>query len=323
MTTVPIGIREIAHHVPEATVTSDEIARRHGFEESFISEKLGIRQRRVAAVDESTGDLCLVAAEKLLAKAVVARDAVELLIVVTQTPDYCLPHTSALVHERLGLSKDTAVFDLSLGCSGFVYGLATAGALMEAHGMTTGLLITADEYSKVMDPGDRNTAPLFGDAAAATLLGPNPRYLPGKYTFGSDGARHEALIVHGSGTRTEPRQPLYMNGRAIFNFMLSEMPGDVAQCLSLNDLALEDIDAWVFHQASRKMLLSLARKIGIPEDRLVIDIEDIGNTTSASIPIALERRVMTNAHSAERILICGFGVGLSWASTVLTRVDEG
>ncbi|MGH6953074.1 MAG: 3-oxoacyl-ACP synthase III family protein, partial [Alphaproteobacteria bacterium] len=312
---MPIGIRDIAHYVPERVVGSAEIAAKHGFDERFIREKLGIHERRVARPDESTADLCVEAAEAVLARARIEPESVDLLVVVTQTPDYILPHTSALVHQRLGLRKSSAAFDISLGCSGFVYGLAAVVPLMEAHGMKTGLLIAADEYSKVMDPNDRATAPLFGDAAAATLIGERPRYVAGKYSFGSDGSRHEALIIHGSGIKAEPRGYLQMNGRAVFNFMINEVPADVTACLELNGLSTEDIDCWVFHQANKYMLESLAERIGIPANRLVIDNADIGNTTAASIPIALERRVLSDFSSPKRVLISGFGVGLSWAST--------
>ena len=315
-----LGIRDIAYYLPSGVRTNEEICRTHGFDEAFVSEKLGITTRHVAAADESTADLCTGAARKLLARSGVAPDSVELLIVVTQTPDYCLPHTAALVQESLNMPKSIATFDINLGCSGYIYGLSAAIAFMEANGMTTGVLITGEEYTKIMDPGDRATAPLFGDGAAATLLSHEPLYVVGKSTFGTDGSRHDALIVLGSGTREGAREPLHMDGRIIFDFMMSEVPVDITNCLKLNGLNMEDIDAWVFHQASRYMLESLAKRAGIPQDRLVVDIEDVGNTTSSSIPIAVSRRILTMDDPLERIFLSGFGVGLSWASTVLTRL---
>jgi len=314
-----LGLQHIAYHVPEGVVSNTVLCERHGFEEAFIRDKLGIAQRHIAAADESTGDLAVTAAQKLLAETGVAPGDIDCLVVVTQTPDYTLPHTAALVQQRLGLPRDVATFDISLGCSGYVYGLATVLAFMEAQGMEHGLLITAEEYSRLMDEGDRATAPLFGDGAAATLLGPRPRYRLGKAAFGTDGAGAPSLIARGTGSRTEPRQPLYMDGRAIFNFMMTRVPENVAACLERNGLAQDDIDLWVFHQASRYLLTTLAKRMGLDPAKVAIELADVGNTTSSTIPIALARTAFAADPAPARVLICGFGVGLSWGSVVLER----
>jgi 3-oxoacyl-[acyl-carrier-protein] synthase-3 len=193
---------------------------------------------------------------------------------------------------------------------------------MEAQGIPAGLLVTAETYSKLIAPSDRATAPLFGDAAAATLLTRDPTYRLGAFTFGTDGTRGDALIARGSAIRRDTMAPLYMDGRGIFAFVMQQMPSDIAACLAANALQQSDIDAWVFHQASRHMIESLATRAGIPKDRLIIEMEDVGNTTSSSIPIALDRRILTGPHMPRRIFLSGFGVGLSWASTVITRNDE-
>lgn len=313
-----IGIQTISYHLPADRQDNQSICAAHDFDEAFIAEKLGIQARYIAGPDESTADLATAASRALLDSGDVAAADIGLLMVVTQTPDYCLPHTSALVHANLELPKSVAAFDVNLGCSGFVYGLSTAKGFMEANGIDCGLLITAEEYSKVLDPADRGTAPLFGDGAAAALLTRTPRYEIGRTTFGTDGSRHGALIVPGSGTHAVDRAPLAMEGRSIFNFMMSEVPGDVNDCLQANGLEIEDIDAWVFHQASKFMLQSVAKRIGIPQDKLVLDLEEGGNTTSSTIPIALARRILESATPPRRVFLSGFGVGLSWASTVLT-----
>lgn len=317
-----IGIAGIASYLPEGVSDNAALVAEHGFDADFISDKLGIETRHHAGPNETTADLATRAGEAMLAKAGLQASDIDLLVVVTQTPDYLLPHTSALVHERLGAPTRTAAFDINLGCSGFVYALAAAAPMMAAQGMETGLLITAETYSKLISPEDRATAPLFGDGAAATLLTRDPVYHLGRTTFGTDGARHRALIAEGSGTRDEPRAPLFMDGRAIFSFMMTEAPKDVAACLEANGIAADDVERWVFHQASAYMLQSLAKRLGIADERLVIEMADCGNTTSSTIPIALERQVLAASPRPRRVLLSGFGVGLSWASTVLTAAEE-
>ena len=177
-----------------------------------------------------------------------------------------------------------------------------------------------DAYSKIMSPKDKATAPLFGDAASATLLGTGGHSRLGKVSFGTDGDKHQALIVRGSGSRSEKPEPLFMDGRAIFNFMMTEVPKSVLNCLEINRLNIIDIDFFVFHQASEYMLKTLALRMKIPLSKLVVEMRDIGNTTSSSIPVALQRGGLLEKHKNEKqskILISGFGVGLSWATSIL------
>ncbi len=317
-----IGIAGIASYLPDAVNDNTALVARYGFDADFISDKLGIETRHYAAPNETTADLATRAAEAMLDEAGLRAADIDLLVVVTQTPDYLLPHTSALVHERLGAPTRTAAFDISLGCSGFIYALAAAVPMMAAHDMQTGLLVTAETYSKLISLEDRATAPLFGDGAAATLLTRDPVYYLGRTTFGTDGLRHRALIAAGSGTRDEPSAPLFMDGRAIFSFVMTEAPKDVAACLTANGVAADDVERWVFHQASAYMLQSLAKRLGIADERLVIEMADCGNTTSSTIPIALERRVLAASPQPRTVFLSGFGVGLSWASTVLTLAKE-
>lgn len=317
------GIRHISSYLPPAQLTNDEVVERFGFNEEFLTQKLGIVSRPVAALEQATSDLCVAAIRKLETEAALDLAMVECLIVVTQSPDFILPGTSSLVHGELGLDHAVAAFDINLGCSGFVYGLSVAQSFMAANGMHNGLLVTAEEYSKLLDPEDRNTIPLFGDGASATWLSAKQAlYQPGRFTFGSDGKRYDAVTVRGSGTRIEERKPLAMDGRAIFRFMVTEVPDDIAKCLARNQLHADDIDFWVFHQASAFMLDSLIKKLGIAREKAIIDLRDTGNTTSSSVPIALARNVIGQAAPPDRVLICGFGVGVSWASTVLTAVKE-
>lgn len=316
-----LGVEAIAHALPALEVSSEQIAQRHDFDVDFVSSKLGIETRHYLDVGETVSGIAVEAVRTLLQRVGVSPAEVQALVVVTQTPDYCLPHTSALVQAEAQISRHALVFDIGLGCSGYVLGLSVLRDVMESQGMTRGVLVTADAYSRIIAPTDRNTSPLFGDGASATLVSDRPRYRVGKTTHGSDGSKHAALIVRGSGSTPGKRESLFMDGRAIFNFALSQVPQDIDECLEMNGLDHADIDLFVFHQANAFMITSLAQRLGIPMDRVVLSMRDVGNTTSSTIPIALEREVLGLESAPRRVLICGFGVGLSWGSTILTRVD--
>jgi len=310
------GIRAIASYLPAGRLTNPEIIARFGFEEAFLSSKLGIETRPRAGDGETTLDMCAAAAAALIGREQVDPGRIGALVVVTQSPDRILPQTSSQLQGRLGLPKATAALDVGLGCSGFVYGLSLLSAFMDANDISDGMLVTCDRYSSFMDPQDRNTVPLFGDAATATWLSSDkPRYRLGRFSFGTDGSRSEAVTAGGG-----QGQPLRMDGRAIFALMMSEVPGDIAACLKRNELEACDIDCWIFHQASSYMIDALAQRIGIPLDKVGKALKDCGNTTSSTIPIALERLCLAAPSPPRTVLISGFGVGASWASAVLQHM---
>lgn len=314
------GIRHIACFFPETALDNDELRRRFEFSEGFLEEKLGIERRYLARVGDTTSDMCAAAVDRLLSEAGERPQAIDALLLVTLNPDYMMPHTAALVQEKCGLPKTVASFDIALGCSGYVYGLAVADAMMRVHGFSNVVLLTAVNFSRIMDPESRDTVPIFGDAATATLLtSEDPRYFLGKSTFGTDGAMAEAIIVRGSGTAGEGDGTLEMDGRAVFNFMMTEVPPDVRRCLELNHLEIDDVDTWVFHQASNYMVENLARRLRIPAERVVLDLEDGGNTSSCTIPVTLSRRVLDRDTLPDVVGLSGFGVGASWASSILFR----
>lgn len=317
-----LGVEAIGYYLPGSPVDNQNVIAEHDFDEAFIRDKLGIQSRYFAAEDEYASDLAVAACENLFAATGTDPNDIGLLVVVTQTPDYCLPQVSALVQDRIGLPQTCAAFDINLGCSGYVYGLTTALAMMEAQGVARGILVTTETYSKLVSPADRATAPLFGDAATATLLGANPKYTVGRADFGTDGGRHHTLIARGSAIRRDTEEPLFMDGQAIFSLVMGEIPKSVERCLDVNGLTSEDINLWVFHQANQFMLRSLAKRLKIPADKLLIDMSDTGNTTASTIPIALERRVLSTGERPARLFISGFGVGLSWASTILFATNE-
>jgi 3-oxoacyl-[acyl-carrier-protein] synthase-3 len=314
------GIGHITYVFPEETLDNDELRRRFEFKPDFLEVKLGIDRRYRARWGDSTSDLCAAAVDRLLGESGVAAAAIDALIVVTLNPDYTMPHTAALVQEKCGLAKRVASFDVALGCSGYVYGLSLADAMMRANGFSRVVLVTAVNFSRITDEESRATLPIFGDAATATLLTTDrPRYFLGRCTYGTDGAMAEAIIVRGSGTAGEGDGKLEMDGRGVFNFMMREVPPDVERCLELNGLVKDDVTTWVFHQASNYMVENLAGRLGIPRERVILDLQDGGNTSSCTIPLTLRRRVFDGDRLPDIIGISGFGVGASWASSFLFK----
>ena len=277
----------------------------------FIKNKLGIGRLRRKSADQTTSDLCLQAFKVLAARVGGDLENVDCLCVVTQNGDHVLPHTSAVVHGKLGLGKSCATFDLSLGCSGYVYALSLIHSFMLTNRFQSGVIITCDPYSAILDHEDRNTELLFGDAATATWLGFDPVYSLKKGVFESFGADYRALIK-------EANKGLFMDGHSIFNFALRYVPLNIAKCLAQNGLEKKDVDLYVLHQASKFVIDMVTKRLGIEPTRVPFDIFEYGNTVSSSIPLVLERYLSDDA--AQNVLVCGFGVGLSLASLLLRRI---
>ncbi|MEW6219294.1 MAG: ketoacyl-ACP synthase III [Thermodesulfobacteriota bacterium] len=319
-----IGIEDIAYHLPEQSISSRELAARFGFSLPFLEEKLGVRSIFVAAPGEYSSDLAVMAVRSILQRRPEVLDRLGVLVVCTQTPDYQLPHTAALVQVKLGLPAKVACFDLGLGCSGYVYGLSVVKAFMESNGIEAGLLVTAETYSKIIADDDRNTKPLFSDAAAATLLGHAPRLTVGRFTFGTSGAGADSLIVRRTDQYLGPRQHLHMDGRRVFELVAAVVPEDIRRCAAVNGMTLAGMDRFVFHQASLFMLQAIAKRLDVEGHKVFSCVERFGNTVSSSVPIALHTLlVQTGGEDICHILISGFGVGLSWASTVLENCGGG
>jgi 3-oxoacyl-[acyl-carrier-protein] synthase III len=304
-----LGIEHVASYLPEARRENIQDARRFDVDPAFLRDKLGVLQRARKAPNENTSDLARLACERLFRETSVDPHAIDALVVVTQSPDFPIPHVSAIVHGSLRLPDRCAAFDVSLGCSGFVYGLSVLQSFLAANGLSRGLLVTADPYSKIVDENDKGTALLFGDAASATLIGPDALYVAAPFTFGTHGALHQALICRDG--------VLKMNGRDVFNFTATAVPGDLAALLDKAGLAVEDVDCFLLHQGSKFIVETIARRAGLPMEKVRLGLENIGNTVSSSIPLLLEQEVK-NAQTSTLVL-SGFGVGLSWASCVLRR----
>jgi 3-oxoacyl-[acyl-carrier-protein] synthase-3 len=334
-------IRAISTYLPSRKLTNVQLAEEYqdwGVDKIF--EKTGISERRIAEPGECASDLGVAAAQKLFAGGACAPEAIDFLLFCTQTPDYLLPATACLVQDRLGLRTSCGALDFSLGCSGYVYGLALAKALIENGMADNVLLINADTYTKFLNPTDRGVRTIFGDGAAATLIAADPGHEAaiGPFVFGTDGSGADKLIVPAGCSRLRPSaatalekddgtgvfrsaENLYMDGPEIFNFSLRAVPQVVGQLLEKTRMKPEEVDHFVFHQANRFMLEQLRRKIKIPAEKFCINMDSYGNTVAATIPMALEIALGQELiKPGDRVMLVGFGVGYSWAAAMANIV---
>lgn len=330
-------IAAIETYLPESLLSNEQLAGELGnWDAKQIFDKTGIAARHIAGHDECSSDLGVEAAKKLFENGVCTPDDIDFLLFCTQSPDYFLPASACLMQDRLGLSKDCGVLDFNQGCSGFVYGLGLAKSLVETNLATNVLLITAETYSKFVNPRDRSARTIFGDGAAATLVKSidSDVDLIGPFVFGTDGRGANNLIVPAGGLRRpfsadtaieredegnwRSEQNLFMNGPEIFNFTLQSVPVAVNQLLQKSGYKLEQVDYFVFHQANKFMLDRLRSKIKIPPEKFWLNMENVGNTVSSTIPIALDSaRQQDKIKLGDHVMLVGFGVGYSWAATII------
>jgi len=311
---VRLGIQNIGVYVPEGRASNLGKVAQFEIDETFITDKIGVRSRSIMAKEESTTDLCVRAFADLERRGGPAPQDVDCVVVVTQNPGANIPHLSARVHAALNFPERCASFDISLGCSGYVYGLSTIQAFMAANGFSNGLLFTCDPYSAIIDEADKNTSMLFGDAATVTWIGQAPKLSAGRFTFGTLGGEHAELTSAGSAG------PLYMNGRAVFNFAARYVPADIKQLLEINAVPIDSVDRFIFHQGSKYIVDTLRKLLRLDPAKVPFDILEYGNTVSSSIPMILAKDLGEPAYRT--FVLCGFGAGLSWASVVLTRSSD-
>jgi 3-oxoacyl-[acyl-carrier-protein] synthase-3 len=309
-----IGLKTISTYMPSETIDNLLHAQDFGESEDFVRGKIGAITLPRKCASQETSDLAMLAVEALLKEQPsLTRETIDAIVLVTQNPDgEGLPQTSAILQHKLGLSQRVAAFDISLGCSGYVYGLYALKGFLEASGLKNGILVTADPYSKIVDRGDKSTSLLFGDAATATWLGHSPSWRFGSVTFGTDGSGAEFL--------KREQGILRMNGRQVFNFALKNVKPAIQSLLSKEGLSSEDIDSYCLHQGSAAIVDQIARQFPNVSERFVNDLTNTGNTVSSSIPLIMRRHVLKSA--AARILLAGFGVGLSWGAAVLYKSEE-
>lgn len=325
-------IKGISYYLPAQVLTNEELIK--DFPEwsvEKVAAKIGIKKRHVVSEDECASDIAVKAAEKLIEEYNIDKLSIDFVLLCTQSPDYFLPTTACLIQERLKLPTSIGALDFNLGCSGFVYGLSLAKGLVYGGIAKNVLLITAETYSKHLHPKDKGNRTIFGDAASATLISTDGFAEIMNFSLGTDGRGAENLMVKSGALRYPAKQNdlvfdesnnpvssdyLYMDGSEIFNFTLESVPLLVEDTLQKNQLTQNEINMFVFHQANKYLLNFLRKKLKIPEDLFYYFLENVGNTVSSTIPIALKEAQNENRLS-DFVLIAGFGVGYSWAGTVL------
>ena len=323
------AVGPITIYLPEKVETNAQLQEEFPkWDMDLICSKTGIGARHIAAPDQCASDMGVLAAERLFDQYDIAPGSIDFLLFCTQTPDYPLPTTACLVQDRLGLPTSVGALDFNLGCSGFVYGLSLADGLIRSGSARRILLITSETYSKYIDPADRSLRTIFGDGAAATLIEASESPTLSAFQFGTDGAGADTLLVNKGGARPDdqairPRHrqrwksDLYMDGASLFSFTVGAIPQLVENVLSAAKLKRDDIDLYLFHQATYKMLAKLQERLELDDRRLPITLKDCGNTVSSTIPILIhELRGAGRLNPEMRSMLVGFGVGWSWAGCV-------
>jgi 3-oxoacyl-[acyl-carrier-protein] synthase III len=326
-------IKALGTYLPESVLTNIQLANDfRRWEPEKIENKLGIKERHISAEKETAGDMAFYAALKALEN--YDKEKIDMLILCTQSPDYFLPTTACVLQNRLELKTDLCAFDFNLGCSGFVYGLAMAKSFIKSGIASSVLLITSETYSKHIHPNDLALKTIFGDGAAATIIESSDEEHIFEFVLGTDGSGKDNLIVPNGGFRNaydalaEEKKTdsediytdnnLFMNGPEIFNFTNNAVPKAVEQCLIKNNMSLDEVDYFIFHQANKYMIEHLRKKIGIPKEKFHANLLLTGNTVSATIPIAYSDALDNGTiKQGNKVLLCGFGVGYSWGAVIV------
>ncbi len=313
-----IHLAAIEYYLPENILTNEDISKEFPeWSAEKIKAKIGVDARHVSGESETALDLAIKACEKLFEN--YDRNDIDFILFCTQSPEYFLPTTACILQDRLSLRKSIGALDFNLGCSGFVYGLTLAKGLIATGIAQRILLVTAETYTKFIDKNDKSNRTIFGDGAAVTVVERDKSKKDFKFSVGTDGSGFSNLIVENGAAHNKAEQPtLYMKGPKIFTFAIENIPSVINETLEKNQLQLDDIDLFVFHQASSYMLNYLKNMCGIPDEKFFVDMKDIGNTVSASIPIALKLATeQGRLKKGDKVMVVGFGVGYSWGAGIL------
>ena len=326
MSGISAGIIGVGMYAPEKVLTNAELAGMLNVTEEWIETMSGIRERHIAAPSQAASDLGAVAAQRALAQAGVSSDEVDLLIVSTSTPDMQFPSTACIIQERLGI-KNVPAFDLTAVCSGFVYALTVGSQFIANEFYRTVLVIGTEAVSRVINWSDKDTCMLIGDGAGAVVL----RQVPSGYgvlsaKLGADGSGASFMMVPAGGSRKPPTaeviekkmNKIQMNGQEVFKFAMKKLPEVTEQALELANLHTEDLKLIIPHQANRRIIEAAARRMDLPLEKFLLNVEHYGNTSSATIPIALHEALETGRiESGDLIALTGFGGGLTWGSLIM------
>jgi 3-oxoacyl-[acyl-carrier-protein] synthase III len=319
-----VSITGLGCHVPERVLSNDDLAKLVDTDDDWIVSRTGIRERRIAADDEALTDICLPAARRALEMANVDPATVDLLIVATVTPDMAFPSSSALLADMLGM-PDAAAYDLSAGCTGFVYAIAQAHGMLAAGLAQRALVIGGDVLSKILDWTDRSTLVLFGDGAGAVMM---ERVDHGGFLgfeLGADGGGGGNLWLPGSGSRKfeDPERFVKMNGREVFKFATRVMVSSADAILTECGKTVEDVDVYVPHQANVRIIDHASKKLGFAEEKTIVNVDRYGNTSSGSIPLALADAADDGRlEPGKLVLLTGMGAGLTWGSALIEWTHE-
>lgn len=335
-----VGITALAAAVPKRVIKNYE------YTEFFpagqvkeVVDKVGIYERRFADEKTCSSDLCFAAAEKLIADNRIDRSEIDLLVFISQTPDFRMPATSVILQERLRLSQRTIAFDINLGCSAFLYGMSVVYSMMEKGGLRKALILDGETRSKVYSPKDRRTAFLFGDGGVAALVERNERFGKSYFSLNSDGSRADLIKINGGGYRNPSSAETlrervvdeygnirndeqgYMDGGDVFNFVIREIPRDIKQTLAHAGADKDALDFYVFHQANNFINTYLAKKLKLNTEKIPSCVEKFGNTSSVSVPLTIVSELRERMGGTKNLLLSAFGVGMTWATGIVPFVD--
>lgn len=335
-----VGITALSAAVPRTVINNYEYTEYFPAEQvKEVVDKVGIYERRFADEDTCSSDLCFAAAEKLLNDNAIDRSEIDLLVFISQTPDYRMPATSILLQHRLGLSQSCVAFDINLGCAAFCYGLSVVYGMMQSGNIRKALLLDGETRSKVYSPKDRRSAFIFGDAGAAALIERNEKFGKSWFSLNSDGSRGDLIMIKGGGYRHPSSMETltervvdeygnirsdeqgYMRGGDVFKFVIVEIPRDIKKTLSIAGLTKDDLDYYVFHQANNFINSYIAKKMKLDTEKIPSTIAKFGNTSSVSVPLTIVSELRDKLDGQKNLLLSAFGVGMCWATGIVPFVD--
>jgi 3-oxoacyl-[acyl-carrier-protein] synthase-3 len=321
---IAVSISGLGVKVPDRVVTNEDLKQYVDTSDEWIRERTGIRERRMASQEEALSDIALPASRDALAQAGVEGKDIDLLIVATVTPDMSFPSTGAILADKLG-AVDAAAYDLSAGCTGFMYALAQAYGMLVGGLAKRALVVGGDLLSRLLDWEDRSTLVLFGDGAGAVVLEAVPEQGFLGFELGADGAGGESLWLPGSGSRIfdESERFVKMNGREVFKFATRILVKSAQDVMERCGVTIDDVDVYVPHQANMRIIDHATKKLGVPSEKVVINVDRYGNTSSGSIPLALADAAQDGRlRPGKLVLMTGMGAGLTWGSALIRWTKE-
>lgn len=327
-------IKGISYYLPEKIVTNAELLKEFPeWSVDKVAAKVGVDSRHIAGENETAGDMAEKAARRLFDEYNIDPKVIDFILLCTQSSDHFLPSTACILQDRLGIPTSAGAFDYNLGCSGCVYGMAIGKSFVDSGMAKNVLLLTAETYNKYLHPSDKSNRSIFGDGAAACLISNEGVARIGDVVWGTDGSGAKHLIVETGAARHKSATGvvtidedghekyddyLYMNGSAIFNFTLEAVPALMKDILVRNNMAKEDVDYFVFHQANKFMLNTIRKVCVLPKDKFYVNLSETGNTVSSTVLIGLKQCLEAGTiTTGMNVMVTGFGVGLSWGGTIL------